>query len=248
VLVAEDHPVNRAYLEAVLDKLGHSAVFSEDGDGAVRAMQVQSFDMVLMDLHMPGMDGFAAARAIRAMPGARGRVPIVALTADAFREARDRAREAGMDGFLTKPAHLPQLRDALARYAGGAAPAEAPASAAAVGSATGRLDHATIEDVQRALSVEKYTMLLQRFFSDGMPAPNASDDAAAQGAALRARAHSIKGAALSLGLRSVAELAEQIQRWPAETMPAQLTQLRAALDKEIAATREACVLGGFLPR
>ena len=244
VLVAEDHPVNRAYLEAVLDKLGHDAVFSEDGDGAVRAMQAQLFDVVLMDLHMPGMDGFAAARAIRAMPGARGRVPIVALTADAFREARDRAREAGMDGFLTKPAHLPQLRDVLARYGGGTAVESAAASS---GSTSGRLDHATIEDVQHALSAGQYTMLLQRFFEDGVTADHTPADAATQGAALRAHAHSLKGAALSLGLRSVAELAEQIQRCPTDTPAAELAKLRAALGQEIAATREQCVLGGFLP-
>ena len=252
VLVAEDHPVNRAYMEAVLDKLGHTAVFSEDGDGAVRAMQAEVFDVVLMDLHMPGMDGFAAARAIRAMPGAPGRVPIVALTADAFREARDRAREAGMDGFLTKPAHLPQLREVLSRYGGGAATAEPDAAPASQSAAAGRLDLATVEDVQHALSPAKYTMLLQRFFEDGMHAPGAAADmpadTEAQGAALRAHAHSLKGAALSLGLRSVAELAEQIQRCPAGTLAPQLVQLRAALDRETAATREQCVQSGLLPR
>ncbi|MEO8057082.1 MAG: ATP-binding protein [Burkholderiales bacterium] len=252
VLVAEDHPVNRAYLEAVLDKLGHTAVFSEDGDGAVRAMQAEVFDVVLMDLHMPGMDGFAAARAIRAMPGAPGRVPIVALTADAFREARDRAREAGMDGFLTKPAHLPQLREVLSRFGGGAALAGPATAVASPGTAPGRLDPATIEDVQHALSPSQFTILLQRFFEDSLHAPgfvpDASAQAAAQEAALRAHAHSLKGAALSLGLRSVAERAEQIQRCAAGAPMPQWAQLRAALDSEIAATRAQCVQSGFLPR
>ncbi len=251
VLVAEDHPVNRAYMEAVLDKLGHTAVLCEDGDGAVRAMQTEVFDLVLMDLHMPGMDGFAAARAIRAMEGAPGRVPIIALTADAFRDARDRAREAGMDGFLTKPAHLPQLRELLSRY-GGAAGTVPGAASASRNEAAGRLDLATIEDLQNALSSAQYTMLLQRFFEDGMPAPvpepNAPVDAEAQGAALSAHAHSIKGAALSLGLRSVAELAAQIQSCPPGMLAPQLVQLRAALDQEIAAAHAQCVLSGFLPR
>jgi signal transduction histidine kinase/CheY-like chemotaxis protein len=240
VLVAEDHPVNRAYLEAVLDKLGHEAVFSEDGDGAVRAMQAQPFDVVLMDLHMPGMDGFAAARAIRNMPGPRGRVPIIALTADAFREARDRAREAGMDGFLTKPAHLPQLRDVLARHGGGGAAAAAP-PADTRGNAPGRLDFATIDDVRRTLSPEQYTTLLTRFFEDCAQAPGTD------GASLRARAHSIKGAALSLGLSSVAARAEELQRCAEDTPAATLTQLRLALERDVAATREQCVLGAYLP-
>ncbi len=245
VLVAEDHPVNRAYLEAVLDKLGHEAVFSEDGDGAVRAIQAQAFDVVLMDLHMPGMDGFAAARAIRNMAGPRSRVPIIALTADAFREARDRAREAGMDGFVTKPAHLPQLRDVLARHAGGSVEAEpTPAMEVTQNSARGRLDFATIDDVRRTLSPEQYTTLLQRFFEDcEQPAGEAND-----GAALRARAHSIKGAALSLGLSSVAAVAGELQRCPDTSPPAAVEKLRLALDKNIAATREQCVLAGYLPR
>ena len=244
VLVAEDHPVNRAYLEAVLDKLGHEAVFSEDGDGAVRAIQAQPFDVVLMDLHMPGMDGFAAARAIRNMPGPRGRVPIIALTADAFREARDRAREAGMDGFLTKPAHLPQLRDVLARHGGGSVEADsAPVMAVTQNSAPGRLDFATIDDVRRTLSPEQYTMLLLRFFEDCAQAPGIETESAA----LRARAHSIKGAALSLGLGSVAAIAEELQRCAADTPPAALAKLRLALEGNIAATREQCVLGGYLP-
>ena len=246
VLVAEDHPVNRAYLEAVLDKLGHEAVFSEDGGGAVRAIQARPFDVVLMDLHMPGMDGFAAARAIRAMPGPRGRVPIVALTADAFRESRDRAREAGMDGFLTKPAHLPQLRDMLARH-GGAAGADdsAPALPGPRGNEPGRLDFATIDDVRRTLLPEQYTTLLLRFFEDCAPAPGAPTET--DSAALRARAHSIKGAALSLGLSSVAALAEEMQRCPDGAPADRLAQLRLALDTDIVATREQCVLGGYLP-
>src|SRR5690606_29485805 len=126
----EDHPVNRVYLEAVLDKLGHAAVFTQNGEEAVRAAQAEDFDIVLMDLHMPVMDGFAAARAIRALPLPRGAMPIVALTADAFQDSQERARAAGMDEMITKPAHLPQLRELLARYGGGEAPRAAPAAPA----------------------------------------------------------------------------------------------------------------------
>ena len=253
VLVAEDHPVNRAYLEAVLDRLGHDAVFSEDGDGAVRAMQAQDFDVVLMDLHMPGMDGFAAARAIRAMPAPRGRVPIVALTADAFQESRDRARRAGMDGFLTKPAHLPQLREVLERFGGVApGPAAAPVVAAPVQAArdaSESLDLGTIDDVRRSLSQEQYAALLTRFFGDFSGMLAAFHDAVAAGSpeALHARAHSLKGAALSLGLRRVAALAEQLQRCPPDTPAGELTQRLAALEHDMALTRAECIAAGLMP-
>jgi CheY-like chemotaxis protein len=70
-----------------------------------------------MDLHMPELDGVAATRAIRALPGAPSRVPIVALTADAFAETRERCFAAGMDAFLSKPVSLDALAQVLARHA-----------------------------------------------------------------------------------------------------------------------------------
>ena len=227
VLVAEDHAVNRAYMEAVLGKLGHYAFFSADGDGAVRAVQAQApgeeFDIVLMDVHMPGMDGFAAARAIRAMPVPRGRVPIVALTADAFHEARALARDAGMDGFLTKPAHLPQLREALARHSGArsAAPREPIDIAAVTPLAEGRpaLDTATIADLIKTLSAEKYAELLATFYRGREQTVADMRQAVAVSAQgmLLGLAHGLKGASASLGFGALAACAARV---PPETADA----------------------------
>ena len=255
VLVAEDHAVNRAYMEAVLDKLGHHAVFSVNGDSAVRAMQTQApgeeFDIVLMDLHMPGMDGFAAARAIRALAPPRGRVPIVALTADAFHEARDLAREAGMDGFLTKPAHLPQLREALARYGGAGLPSPSPA--AAVGDAptpAGRpsdaFDEVIVSDLIRSLSKAKYALLLTTFFDARAQTVSDLRQAAAEGAhaELGRHAHGLKGAALSLGLRTLAGLAQcqPVDGADADTLNSWID----AIDRHFVSTRAECVRCGYL--
>jgi HPt (histidine-containing phosphotransfer) domain-containing protein len=129
----------------------------------------------------------------------------------------------------------------LARY--GAAPG-AESAPEPRGEQAGRLDFATIDDVRRTLSAEQYTALLQRFFADCAPGPTPE----AGSAALQARAHSIKGAALSLGLRSVAARAEELQRCPEDAPAERLNQLRLALDTDIAATREQCVLGGYLPQ
>jgi len=249
VLVAEDHPVNRAYLEAVLDKLGHHAVFKEDGDGAVRAMQQQEFDIVLMDLHMPGMDGFAAARAIRSMPAPRGRVPIIALTADAFQASRDLARQAGMDGFLTKPAHLPQLREALERHSGlgkalhptaDAAPSQEPQAVDEI------FDPATIDDARQILSPIVYAQLLARFFSDQPEALTTLRGAArnANHAVLRAQAHSLKGAALNLGLRAVADAAQLLQ---SATAAGEANGHIDTLEHALARSRAHCIRDGLLP-
>ena len=255
VLVAEDHPVNRAYLEAVLDKLGHDAVFKEDGNGALRAMQERDFDVVLMDLHMPGMDGFAAARAIRSMPAPRGRVPIIALTADAFQASRDLARQAGMDGFLTKPAHLPQLREALERHSGigGNAPAApldgAPMTAAPVPGSMpldGMLDTATVDDMRQALSPHVYAELLKRFFDDQPEALATLRGAirVTDHATLRSQAHALKGAALNLGLRVVADAAQALQA-AAGTARAELHI--DALEHALARSRAHCTRDGLLP-
>ena len=256
VLVAEDHPVNRAYLEAVLEKLGHHAVFAADGDGAVRAVQDQpvdaGFDVVLMDLHMPGMDGFTAARTIRAMPAPRGRVPIVALTADAFQASRHLAREAGMDGFLTKPAHLPQLREALARY--GDASVVPASDAAPVGGATPNepgsvLDLSTVDDVRRAISPVKYGALLSGFLGGRTTVVGELRHAVqtAMRADLRSRAHALKGAALSLGLHSVGALAGQLQASAQQAPVATLDALIDGLELQFEASLDECLRRGLLP-
>ncbi len=119
VLVAEDHPVNRQYMAELLDTMGHHCEFAAHGEEALTAARDRAFDLVLMDLHMPVMDGVDAARAIRALPDtARSTVPIVALTADAFEETRDRCMVAGMNGFLSKPVKPDMLATTLRRLFG----------------------------------------------------------------------------------------------------------------------------------
>jgi len=248
VLVAEDHPVNRAYLEAVLDKLGHQAVFSEDGEQAVRAVQAQEFDVVLMDLHMPLMDGFAAARAIRAMPPPKGELPIIALTADAFQKSQERARQAGMNGFLTKPAHLPQLREVLGRYGQQATPVFTAVDGGTAAASASPLDQATVDNVSVALSPGKYAELLGRFF--GLHGGTLQSLRQTQGRrdheSMRSQAHALKGAALSLGLRSVADSATRLQEAAAEGSTTPVEPLLDELDRHMGITRDLCVKLGLL--
>ena len=115
ILVAEDHPTNRLFMAALLNKLGHQAVFCENGEIVLQTLQQQDFDLVLMDIHMPVMDGLSATRAIRALPPPKASVPIVALTADVLQEARDQAQAVGIDAFLSKPVHAHDLQQVIAR-------------------------------------------------------------------------------------------------------------------------------------
>ena len=110
VLVAEDHPVNRKVVGLLLQSMGHQVSFAEDGQQALTQASQSDFDLVLMDIHMPVMDGLSCTRHIRALPGERGRVPIVALTADVMSDAADQALAAGMSAFLAKPLQKAQLQ------------------------------------------------------------------------------------------------------------------------------------------
>ena len=118
ILVAEDHVVNRKYMQALLTKLGHRPRFAEDGEQAVAEVRRCVPDVVLMDLHMPEMDGFQATRILRDEIGSAKVLPIVALTADAFAETRDRALAAGMNAFLSKPVRMDQIQATLQEIMG----------------------------------------------------------------------------------------------------------------------------------
>jgi signal transduction histidine kinase/CheY-like chemotaxis protein/ligand-binding sensor domain-containing protein len=111
ILVAEDNAVNQRVITSLLRRRGHMVTLASDGAQAVELCNAHRFDIVLMDLHMPGMDGLDATRAIRAHEHARanGRVRIIALTADDFAGDRDKCLKAGMDGYLSKPVDSSEL-------------------------------------------------------------------------------------------------------------------------------------------
>jgi PAS domain S-box-containing protein len=116
ILVAEDNKVNQMVTMRMLQKMGCQAELACDGAAAVRSVETNSYDIVLMDVHMPLVDGLEAARRIRAMPSAQSSVPIVALTASATTEDRARCLAAGMNDYLSKPIQMEALRQALDRW------------------------------------------------------------------------------------------------------------------------------------
>ncbi len=114
-LLAEDNAINALLTRELLRRRGHEVIEVKSGEGAVKAMELGRFDIVLTDIHMPGMDGVEAARAIRAneTAGGRTRTPIIALTADALETGMRACKDVGMDGFLTKPIDPAQLDEML---------------------------------------------------------------------------------------------------------------------------------------
>ncbi len=104
ILLAEDGLVNQKVACGLLDRRGHQVVVANNGREAVEAFEREAFDLVLMDVMMPEMDGFEATAAIREREQATGkRIPIVAMTAHALLDDRDRCLKAGMDAYLSKP-------------------------------------------------------------------------------------------------------------------------------------------------
>ncbi len=117
ILVADDRPMNRELASAIVRNLGHRVVEVANGDEAVSAVRDGSFDLVLMDVQMPVMDGLEATRRIRQLAAPKGSVPIVAITANAVPEEVMACREAGMDEHLAKPIDRRRVAETIDRLA-----------------------------------------------------------------------------------------------------------------------------------
>ena len=121
VLVVEDHPVNRMILEAWMGSAGHASATAENGQTAIEAADEQRFDLIIMDVNMPVMDGLTATRAIRAGEGPNQDTPIVVLSASARREDHAAGLDAGADAYLNKPIDFAALAKVMNRVGGGRA-------------------------------------------------------------------------------------------------------------------------------
>jgi signal transduction histidine kinase len=127
ILVAEDNAINQRLVSRVLEKRGHRVTVVSDGHQVLASLARQAFDLVLMDVQMPTMDGFEATARIRTQEQATGQhLPILALTAHAMHGDAERCLDAGMDGYLSKPLKAEELDAAIARLLGGAVDANVP--------------------------------------------------------------------------------------------------------------------------
>ncbi len=145
ILIAEDVPLNQEILQRFLEAAGHAVTVVADGSEAVRAAETGRFDLILMDMQMPVMDGLDATLAIRALDGDGARVPIVALTANVMLGDVARCRTVGMNDFLSKPINVDALMATVARWCPG--PVQRPAAPA--------LDDQRIRELEAILGHEK---------------------------------------------------------------------------------------------
>jgi two-component system sensor histidine kinase/response regulator len=109
ILVAEDNAVNQQITRAILEKAGFSVDIASDGAELLRALQTAEYDLVVMDVQMPGMDGYQTTRAIRNLDSAVRSIPVLAMTANAMSGDRERCLACGMNEYVSKPVHAAEM-------------------------------------------------------------------------------------------------------------------------------------------
>ncbi len=240
VLVADDVPQNVELLELLLTSRGHAISSAADGEQAVAMAAAADFDLILMDVHMPKLDGLEATRAIRAaaLQAGRNRVPVVAMTASVLEAHREASAQAGMDGFAAKPVDWPALSHEIARVLGlSDAPSVAPAPQLVRHVLNRRTGLRRWSD-----GAEAYGAALAQFERQyrTLAAGLADYAAAADWLGAQMLAHKGRGVAANLGLECLAAaLAQYEQACAAGSAAAQIDALQpavaAALEDALAA-------------
>ena len=202
VLLVEDLVPNQIVTATMLRRDGHQVTIAASGAEALRLVQSQPYDLVFMDLSMPGMSGYEAARRIRALPAPACNLAIVALTANTAPEDRARCIAAGMNDLLGKPVHSSELAKALARTVWPLASAPRPAPVAPEAPA---LDTARLEDLQRGLPPSTLGPLIEQCLADMQERLPLLQKAlqTEQSKVVEANAHAIAGMAGNFGLAAV---------------------------------------------
>ncbi|WP_263081480.1 response regulator [Endozoicomonas sp. Mp262] len=116
ILVAEDNPVNQLVAEKLLKKLGCTCVIANNGREAIGMLASGTYDLILMDVMMPELDGMSATREIRAVKNETTDIPIVAFTANAMKSDQEACYAAGMNDFISKPVTVDRMREMLAKW------------------------------------------------------------------------------------------------------------------------------------
>jgi CheY-like chemotaxis protein/HPt (histidine-containing phosphotransfer) domain-containing protein len=218
VLVVEDNPVNAAVTEGMLLELGCTTAVVDNGREAVARVRAERFDLVLMDLHMPELDGLGATALIRKAPAGDRHLPIIALTANAADTHRQQCLAAGMDGFLGKPFTMSELHDTLARWlpenrghqtnnddGSGGRPRACVLDSSAL---------ARIRALDRPGRPSLFARVATLFVTGSTGQVEIIRDALARGdlPAVRAQAHSLKSASANVGAMELARLALALER------------------------------------
>ncbi|HST82622.1 MAG TPA: response regulator [Kineosporiaceae bacterium] len=220
ILVVEDNLVNQMVAQGVLVDLGYQVELAANGRESLAAIEANRFDAVLMDCHMPEMDGFEATRLLREREGSSGRIPVIAMTAGVLAEDRKRCRTAGMDDFVAKPIDVEHLKRTLAKWI--KTPIGVPPKAAVPPDPTIAPESAVVSlprlDLLRSLGPADGWGLLPQIVTAFLKASDAQRDelhAAAEAhdhEGVSRAAHRLRGAAANLGAEPLADACAEVER------------------------------------
>ena len=224
VLIVEDNEINRMVAREMLEMNGCLVTEAIDGQEGVRAAEARQFDLILMDISMPKLDGTTAATMIKESDGPNAKTPIVALTAHALPDDVARFRDAGMEDVITKPLSADRLRAVLAEYGEVPPPQES------------HLVSSPVDDVVSALGEDQAAVLRQRFIDQmkaGLEDMRAMTEDDGRRQELAALAHKLAGSAALFGMESVWTvlkiLEEQAEDLSPQDIHTHVRQLEAAL-------------------
>lgn len=246
ILLAEDVPMNQIVTSSILCKAGHTVEVAEDGLAAVEALRAGAFDLVLMDMQMPRMDGLQATAEIRRMPGQRGGIPIIALTANALADQLQRCLDAGMNDHVTKPIDRDTLLSTVDRWLGAEPEAQAAVLAGVETPADPVLNRAKLDTLAETLGPEA----MPRFIIGTMSELALRIDRILEAERLKDAgfdAHAMVSLAGNLGLVELSRLARSLQHACEQERPDALAlkeQVREAVNRASHALHSA-VPGGL---
>jgi CheY-like chemotaxis protein len=225
ILIAEDNAINQKLLLTLLSRMGYRADVASNGSEALAAVKRQAYDMVLMDVQMPEMDGLEATRQVRIQLPGDQQPRIIALTANAMLEDREACMSAGMDDYLAKPIQFEELHGVLIRYGqeartnAGGGPGEAesqevshPATPTPPGEDS-PVDFRTLIQMEELIGKESVDHLCGIYLQEGPRLLTLMEQAIEEKdwTGLRLASHTLRGSSLNLGFNSVARAAEEIE-------------------------------------
>ena len=240
VLVAEDNFINQRVVTFFLERAGHSVVSAGDGEDALARLRGQRFDLILLDVHMPGMDGLEVTAAIRGREKIEGgHIPIIAVTASAMKGDREQCLEAGMDGYVSKPVLADDLCEAIEALSLGPAPgvggspeekqAQAPAFDPEEALSRTGDDVGLLEEITR-LFLDDSVELMRRIRS----AVDARDSPA-----LERAAHTLRGAAANFAAQEVIDVVLTLEEMARLSDLSGVDDAWQLLDREVSRLRHA---------
>ncbi|HYJ36686.1 MAG TPA: response regulator, partial [Rhizomicrobium sp.] len=242
ILLAEDNKINQQYATVVLNRAGHHVTIVENGQQALDAVKAERFDLVLMDIQMPGMDGVEATRRIRALPGSQNAVPIFAMTAHAMRGVSEEYLAAGMNDYVSKPFQPAVLLAKLDRLAEGHRP-EPDKACRRHRPVLPVLDTSNLQELSAALAWENLSGLVSLFLVDAenQLTEIAKLQQAGDLAGIGRQAHMLVSAAGNMGALQTSALAREVEHlcragnW--DGLETSIMELREACTQSSAAIR-----------